>query len=402
MDVHDPSIGDRIRRRRRLRGLSLDQAAGLTGISKSYLSRLERGERSLDSWRLLTQLASVLETSITELTGQPYTPRDREHADAQRAVVGVRLALLDPEGPNVGRGVGFAATGTLDEQVAISWALARDCDLVSQGKFVPELLQNVHRQVTLESTAEGQQALALIAYDASFFMRNLGEMDLAWIAAERMNKACEELNSPQWSAMAAYAQAHALYPVGAWAKASNISGTAAEVTPVRNGQSTGAAARGSCLLVSSFANACAGNLDTARAQLEEAEAMASWIEGPNVVSDRTSFSKWNVLMHKVAVEVEAGDPASALEASAQINLAEVANLERISYMWVDVGRAYARLDRDRDAINAFRRAERAAPLRVRLSPVVRESVRHLIDSAHRRASGPALRGLAERCGVMST
>jgi hypothetical protein len=41
-------------------------------------------------------------------------------------------------------------------------------------------------------------------------------------------------------------------------------------------------------------------------------------------------------------------------------------------------------------------------LRVRLSPVVRESVRYLIDSAHRRASGPALRGLAERCGVMST
>jgi transcriptional regulator with XRE-family HTH domain len=401
MELQDPSIGERIRRRRRLRGLSLDQAAGLAGISKSYLSRLERGERSLDSWRLLTQLATVLDTSITELTGQPYAPRDREHADAHRAVVGVRLALLDPEGPGVGGGSISGPIEALDDQVARSWALARDCDLVGQARLVPQLLQSIHRRVALDPTAESQQALALIAYDASFFMRNLGEMDLAWIAADRMQKACSELDSPLWSAMAAYAQAHALYPVGAWARASSVSGTAAQRTPVVRGQSTGAAARGSCLLVSSFANACAGNLDTARAQLEEAEEMASWLEEPNTVSSRTSFSGWNVLMHKIAVEVEAGDPASALDAAARINLAEVPNLERISYMWVDVGRAYIRLDRARDGINAFRKAERAAPLRVRLSPVVRESVRHLVDSAHRRASGPALRGLAERCGVMS-
>jgi hypothetical protein len=68
---------------------------------------------------------------------------------------------------------------------------------------------------------------------------------------------------------------------------------------------------------------------------------------------------------------------------------------------VDVGRAFSQMDRHREAIEAFRRAERTAPLRVRLSPVVRDSVRGLLDHAYRRAAGAQLRGLAERCGVLS-
>jgi DNA-binding XRE family transcriptional regulator len=80
----EESIGARIRRCRRARGLSLDQAAGLAGISKPYLSRLERGDRSVDSRSLLLRIAGALEVSVTDLTGQPYVPRDREHADAQR------------------------------------------------------------------------------------------------------------------------------------------------------------------------------------------------------------------------------------------------------------------------------------------------------------------------------
>src|SRR3954463_12833202 len=98
MDDSD-GVGPRIRRFRRARGLSLDQAAGLATVSKSYLSRLERGERSVDSRALLLRIAGALEVSVADLTGQPYVPRDRQHADAHRGVTGIRLALLDPSGP---------------------------------------------------------------------------------------------------------------------------------------------------------------------------------------------------------------------------------------------------------------------------------------------------------------
>jgi transcriptional regulator with XRE-family HTH domain len=119
----DESIGARIRRLRRSRGLSLDQAAGLAGISKPYLSRLERGERSVDSRALLHQIATALEVSITDLTGQPYVPRDREHADAHRGVTGTRLALVDPSGPSRPEAEIIAAVDELD-------VLMNSCDLV--------------------------------------------------------------------------------------------------------------------------------------------------------------------------------------------------------------------------------------------------------------------------------
>ena len=49
MDAGEASvIGARARMIRRRRGLSLDVAAGLAGISKPYLSALERGQRGFN------------------------------------------------------------------------------------------------------------------------------------------------------------------------------------------------------------------------------------------------------------------------------------------------------------------------------------------------------------------
>ena len=53
-------IGARARMIRRRRGLSLDGTAGLAGISKSYLSALERGQREFNRRGLLDDLADAL------------------------------------------------------------------------------------------------------------------------------------------------------------------------------------------------------------------------------------------------------------------------------------------------------------------------------------------------------
>jgi DNA-binding XRE family transcriptional regulator len=51
-------IGQRLRMIRRRRGLGLAVAAGLGGISKQYLSMLERGERGFNRRGLLEDLAA--------------------------------------------------------------------------------------------------------------------------------------------------------------------------------------------------------------------------------------------------------------------------------------------------------------------------------------------------------
>jgi transcriptional regulator with XRE-family HTH domain len=89
------SIGARVRMIRRRRGLSLDVVAGLAGITKPYLSMLERGQRGFNRRGLVENLAAALGCSVADLTGQPYLPTDRNTADALAALPSIRLALND-------------------------------------------------------------------------------------------------------------------------------------------------------------------------------------------------------------------------------------------------------------------------------------------------------------------
>jgi transcriptional regulator with XRE-family HTH domain len=383
----DEGIGRRIRRYRRSRGLSLDQAAGLAGISKPYLSRLERGERSLNSRALLDRISSALQVPVPDLTDQPYSARGKALADVPPGVHETRLALLDPSGPPRSELEIAAGVDGLD-------LLMNSSDPVRQARVVPDLLRWTQQSALTLGTPAAYERVVIAAYAAVFLMRNLGEYDLAWMAAEKMRSAAEQTGDPATLGFAAYAQAHALGAAGALHRAR----AAAQAAPGKGAE--GLAAYGSCLLVAASTSATLGEIDDARALVADAGRLAARLDEPALISRHTSFTSWNVTMHRVSIEVEGGNPAAAVDAARPLTERPVANRERMSYLWVDVGRAFEQLDRRPEAIEAFRRAERAAPLRVRLSPVVRDSVSALLDKSHRRAGGADLRGLAERCGVL--
>jgi len=69
------TIGQRIARARRARGLTQFQLANLVGLSHSWLTKAERGERPIDRMSLIVELARALKVDVTELTGQePNSP----------------------------------------------------------------------------------------------------------------------------------------------------------------------------------------------------------------------------------------------------------------------------------------------------------------------------------------
>lgn len=387
----DEGIGTRIRRYRRSRGLSLDQAAGLAGISKPYLSRLERGQRSVDSRALLKRISSALQVPVPDLTGQPYAARGRAVAEARPGVTATRLALLDPSGPSRSEPELVALIDGLDR-------LMDSGDPARQARVIPDLLRRTQLSALELGTKAAHERVVLSAYATVFLMINLGESDLAWMAAERMRTAAEQTGDPATLAFAAYARAHALMAAGALHRAQAAALAAAQATPTSGAPEL--AARGSCLLVAAAAGAALGDTDEARALAADADRLADRLGEPTLIARHTSFAGWNVALHRVAVEVECGDPAAALDAAHPVTERPPHNAERMSYLWVDVGRAFIRLDRRPEAIDALRRAERTAPLRVQLSPVVRGSVRELLDRNHRGSGGAELRGLAERCGVL--
>ena len=62
-------IGRRVALHRRRRGLSQAAVAGWVGRSESWLSQVERGLRTVDSYTVLRDLARVLRVEIATLTG---------------------------------------------------------------------------------------------------------------------------------------------------------------------------------------------------------------------------------------------------------------------------------------------------------------------------------------------
>lgn len=65
------SAGERVRRARRHRGLTLEVTAGRVGKSKGWLSMVETGRLQLDRLPDIIALAGVLEVPVPALIGIP-------------------------------------------------------------------------------------------------------------------------------------------------------------------------------------------------------------------------------------------------------------------------------------------------------------------------------------------
>jgi transcriptional regulator with XRE-family HTH domain len=59
-------FGDRVRNQRKARGLSQEQLAELTGLHRTYIGGIERGERNVSLMNIL-RLAEALEVSPSDL-----------------------------------------------------------------------------------------------------------------------------------------------------------------------------------------------------------------------------------------------------------------------------------------------------------------------------------------------
>ncbi|MGH8604697.1 MAG: helix-turn-helix domain-containing protein, partial [Gammaproteobacteria bacterium] len=90
-------VGANVRRIRRSQGMSLDVLAGMSGLSKSFLSRVERGQRHLDRRSHLSAVAQALSCSISDLVGQPIPVVGSSQRSVIDAVPQLRRALRAAE-----------------------------------------------------------------------------------------------------------------------------------------------------------------------------------------------------------------------------------------------------------------------------------------------------------------
>ncbi len=394
MDAEDAlSIGERARKVRKRRGLSLDVAGGLAGISGPYLSMLERGLRGFNRRGLIDDLAEALGCSVADLTGQPYLAPDRATADAMTTVPGIELAIHDC---------------TLDDvpdlpvrPVAKLVTLARHanahCDETRYalvGRDFGAVLSELHVHAATGDSDTRRAALAALVeacIAASGTVRALGHYSLAVAVARRGYDAAEQLGDPALTAFASMQRGGSLIRLGARHRAAAVLGdalvaveSAADPTAASNSSAQAAGMLHLALAQLSSREGRSGDAETHLAQATELAQATGECNDLNYHFGSANVAAWSV---SIGVELERG-PDAAERAAADVPrlVAVLASANRRCGLHLDIARGWAQAggDRDAEAIRYLDAADRIAPTRIRNDPIARDLVLALDRRARRR------------------
>lgn len=389
--MHADHIGARLAYWRRRRGMTQAVLAGLAGVSQSFVSHVEAGRRSVERRSTLVALARALQVTVADLLGQPGDPTDPLKSDVAAAAPAIRAALIEIE-----EGERHAPRKHPDELAAAIEQMAdlrARSDYAAMAPLLPALLP--------EAAVAGHIPLTRVAYQASACLRRFGYRDLALSAARVAVNAASAAEDPAWIGAARFAHMLTLPP-----EVAATTGRLADrtVAQLQAGAADPAVRQvlGQLHMSASFAHAVAGHDDDARAHLgaaqQEAESLGDPVDGLGF--NNMAFGPTNVKLWRMAVAVEGGEYGSAIELSKQVDPGPLRVVDRHQAYWLDLGRAYAHSGRtDREALAAFTRAERAAPVPFSVNPLVRDSLTSMMYRAQRRTVPDDLRILARRVGL---
>jgi transcriptional regulator with XRE-family HTH domain len=396
-------LGARVRFFRVQRGFTQRTLATLADLPQGRLSPLEAGLRPVDTPATLGRLAAALRVSVADLTGQPFTPGDDRQIRARTAIPDVRAALTGltcadlPEVPS-------RTLVELDDGVRRLMRSRRSCDYAEAVHLISGLVTDLgsaaYRLTNGRARRASLRLLVLATYHATLVLRYLGDVDLPLAAARCCHDAARELAEPEFTGLADYALLLAV-PAGGHARRYRLAVAAIERLPV-NGKPAVRQAYGMLHLAGAGAAASAGDPACAAAHLAEAADLAGRLGGdpPDGGFAELQFGPTNVAQWRVSVALSGGAHGTAVELARLVDPAAVASPSRRAAFHIDVGSALAagRGD-DAGAVAQFVAAERIAPYRAQLSPVVRDTVGVLLRRARSRAGGGQLRGLATRLGA---
>lgn len=384
----DPSIGERIRARRELRGWSLRHAADRAGIAHTTWSRIEKGILRTDRY-LISDLAAALECSVTDLTGQPYTPADRQLEAAQIEAERVwRMMMAHP--------LTEPASGSPPppEQVSAQTALVRHlygrCDYAGALRVLRDLLPAMHASKGRKSALE----LMIPAYGVAMgSLLNVGYPAYGWLAVERCAEAAQHLEDAVALAVTATNRARVLSGAGAYGPARTACDRAA--ADLEHGLAAPSALDLLGFLHLARAHHTAGLHDIRGAEEHLAEAARIAHRTGETESWDLAWGPRNVALWRIAFLLDTGRASEAAEAAAGLDLAGLPAVRQV-YFYMDMGRCLAAQRRSRDAVRMLLAAERIAPQHTRSSAAARETARLML---HQGVGGSELRGLCERMGI---
>lgn len=391
--IETETIGARIARARKRRGLLQEGLAQRSNYSRSHIAQVESGHK-VATPSFVAAVAAVLHVDAAELFGQPYRGEtiasDRVHA----TIPEIRRALetgdlpQDLDGPP-------RSLGELELELAALRRLSQGASHVNVGLRLPSVLAELSVHTNESGTARAWALLNATQAVAASLARRLGYTDLAAVGLKAAAASAERGDDPNLPRLAGLSRALLLMTMGAWKQGLTL------VQRMGDGLE----------LDTPAARAVYGALQLRAAVLSaRAEDASAWDyfgraqEIAHTLPRRApdyyglQFNGPNVALHGVAVAVELRDFDEAIRRDTSLDLTKTGlPAERRSHHLLDMARAHVELGQTEKALTRLLVAERIAPQMIRYHPSARAVVGHLVDM--RRELPEPLRGIQTRMGL---
>jgi transcriptional regulator with XRE-family HTH domain len=389
------TIGWALWRVRDDRGKSLRVVAGLAGMSKDTLNRIERGERS-PILAELAALADALQISVSELSRLPVPAPANGQTDSTIAAIDLALMAVSHDLPD---GQVLPVEELRARVTATVDALCRCEQEREVGAALPGLIRDLHASV-----AAGRDVAELLGLSVWLHTQATvpwlsvsgASADLRGQAVMLARQDAHEHGGAVPRGLVAAAGARVTLAKGAFGIAQ--AGLDAVTVPTNTPESMQLA--GFLALRRSVVAAADRRIGDVNAPLDYAAELAARTGEGNAYG--LGFGPINIDLYRISGLLEVGDHERVVSIAEGMNpQAHVNRSRRVAY-WADYGQALARLrGRHDDAVMALRRAELISPHRIQRNPIVRDTLAVLLR--HSRRGSPAdqeLRGMARRAGLL--
>jgi transcriptional regulator with XRE-family HTH domain len=398
MDID--GIPRRIAYWRNRRGLTQTDLAVLLDGSKSWVQKLELGDRQADPRiSVLEQVAQALTIPLEVLLGAEMPLRERVDATE---IARIRDTLLRPD----------VLTGTHTQTEPTDLR-----SLMNRADYCFEAYQAAHYstlgRVLPELILDGQTAaqsndptalsiLSSIYHVTALVLMKFSDTTLAWHAADRALTTAHRGGDVASIGLAAQIFTYAMFGQGQARAGAELSINTAETfaSELQALGPPGWTVYGMMFLKAAVAVAATDDISTTRDLITEAKEAAART-GDNRNDFHTCFGITNCLLHEASVLGQFGEYGAAIEAAGRITPGALTALsrERRTHHFVDTATAHHGLYQDEQALDYLLEAERHAPQEVHCRPATRLLIGDMLHLAKGNGSA-ALRGLAQRSGVV--
>lgn len=392
------------------RPLSQECVAEWLGTTQPRLSRVENGSRT-EQLDLLVHWARVLEVPQRylwfALPGRqlPRTPAGGDDTGTVRRVRALVLGRAASAGSRASDPMGSGTRGATDvdllrRRVARSWVAYQAARFTRALQMAPDNLATAQHAVALATGDQRRRALrwqAFAYHSAAAVLTKLGEVDLAWITAERGLVAAREAGSAVVAGSLVRSVAHCLMATERPTAAGVV--VADGLRDLRNGRDRSPShlsVYGTLLLTGSVVAARSDDRIESSKRLDEASEAALEL-GRDANHLWTAFGPSNVAVHRVSTLLGRGDHRGALAIASRVDPAALPVERQVRHL-LDTAWAYVGEGQSEVALASVLRAEILSPEFVAGHFLARRIGRALLDRKGAR-SGSAVRDLALRLGL---